>query len=236
MSLAGRHVVILGGTSGIGAAAARQALAEGARVTVTGRSAEKAKKAADALGAEWAAFDVGDAAAMEAFFAGQERVDHVVLLGGGLDVGLVREKTAEAFRGSVESRLYGAYNTVHHAVKKMPQDGSVVFISGIYSVKTPPGGAMLAATIAGVETLGRALAREVAPIRVNTLRAGVIDTPLLDAAYGEQKAGAVQAAAERLPAGRIGTADEAADAILFLLKSGFVTGTTLDVNGGELLV
>lgn len=236
MSLAGKHVVIVGGSSGIGAAAARQALAEGAQVTVTGRSPEKAKKAAEALGAQWAAFDMSDAEAIERFFAAQERVDHLVLLGGAMGAGSVRDLDASAFHAVVESRLYGAYNAVHSVLKKMPREGSVVFISGIFSAKPAVGTAMLAGTIAGVETLARALAREIAPIRVNTLRAGVIDTPMLDGVYGGRRGEAVAAAAGRLPAGRIGTAEEAADAILFLLKNEFVTGTTLDVNGGELLV
>ena len=242
MRLDGKRVVIIGGSSGIGLETARLALGEGAFVTFAGRSEGRLQGAAASLDADGnpgrlrtVVVDIGDESSVQALFAGEMRVDHVFLPAGelrpaGADV-LATE--LEGLRSILEVRLLGVARVVRHAKPRM-ESGSITLMSGLYSTRPATGGAMAAAAVAGVEGMTRALALDLAPIRVNVVAPGLIDTPLWDA-FGPQRE-VFAARAAQLPVGRIGRPEEVAEAVMFLMTNGFVTGTVLAIDGGGGLV
>jgi len=118
----------------------------------------------------------------------------------------------------------------------MPPDGSITFTSGVSSLRPRPGAGIGSASCGAVEALARTLAIELAPIRVNTIVPGLIDTPLITQVMGNQAAAIMEAMAKRLPVRRVGRGEDIAEAALFLMKNGFTTGITLTVDGGHTLV
>ena len=142
----------------------------------------------------------------------------------------------EKLRPTLDSKIWGALQVVKHSAFQIRVDGSITFISGLAGRRGYAGFAVAGAANAGIEAVARNLAVELAPIRVNTVCAGVIDTEMLDKVFGEQREAVVKAVAEKLPVKRIGRAEEIADAVLFLMGNGFITGATLLVDGGDALV
>jgi NAD(P)-dependent dehydrogenase (short-subunit alcohol dehydrogenase family) len=250
MRFDGKHLVIVGGSSGIGLETARLALAAGASVTIAGRSADKLRRAAESLQAHsnkgtatassnplrQAVADIAAESSIQALFASESRVDHLFLPAGDLQPGGGDALTSDpgSLRWILETRLMGVVNVVRQARAKMAKDGSITLMSGLYSHRPARGGAMAAAAVAAVEGMTRALALDLAPTRVNAVAPGLINTPLWDA-FGDQRA-AIAARAETLPVGRIGRPEEVAEAVLFLMSNGFVTGTVLAIDGGGSLV
>ncbi len=234
MSLNGATVVIVGGSSGIGLAAARAAIAKGARVTVTGRSAARLDAAKATLGDDLgtAAVDAIDEAAMRRFFADCGAIDHLFVTPGSYVKDHHLEPAIDTLREPVDRRFLAALQASKYALPKLSQTGSITLMSGTAVVRPLPGAAMSGASCGAVEGLARALALDFAPIRVNALRAGFYDTPFLDEALGNQRAEVVAALSERLPVGRIGRPEEAAHAVIFLMENAYVTGTCLVVDGG----
>ena len=243
MRLTGTRVVIVGGSSGIGLETARLALAEGASVTIAGRSDVRLQRAAESLVAESSpdrlrtvVADMADELSIQALFAGETRIDHLFLPAGELRPGGGDALTTEleGLRSIVEVRLIGVARAIRQAAPHM-QGGSITLMSGRYSTRPAAGGAMAAAAVAGVEGMTRALALDLAPIRVNAVAPGLIDTPLWDT-FGPDVHEAFAARAAKLPVGRIGRPEEVAEAVLFLMTNGFVTGTVLPIDGGGALV
>jgi NAD(P)-dependent dehydrogenase (short-subunit alcohol dehydrogenase family) len=246
MRLEGRHLVIIGGSSGIGLETARLALAEGAFVTIAGRSEERLRRAAETLGNSRAVgtaggrvrlvvADVTDESSVRALFEGEPRVDHLFLPAGELQPGGddVLGADLNGLRSILESRLVGAAYVVRQARPRMV-GGSITLMSGLYSTRPARGGAFGAAAVAAVEGMTRALALDLAPTRVNAVAPGLIDTPLWDA-LGTQRE-AILAMGTGLPVGRIGRPQEVAEGVVFLMCNGFVTGTVLSIDGGGSLV
>jgi NAD(P)-dependent dehydrogenase (short-subunit alcohol dehydrogenase family) len=243
MRLKGTRVVIVGGSSGIGLETARLALAEGASVTIAGRSESRLQRAGESLVANsrpdrlrTVVADMADEPSIQALFAGEARVNHVFLPAGELRPGGGDVLTTEldGLRSILDVRLIGVARIVRQAVPRM-EGGSITLMSGRYSTRPAAGGAMAAAAVAGVEGMTRALALDLAPIRVNAVVPGVIDTPLWDT-FGPDVRDALAARAAKLPVGRIGRPEEVAEAVLFLMTNGFVTGTVLPIDGGGALV
>lgn len=236
-NLSGQRVVVLGGSSGIGLATAKAALEEGALVVITGRSAEKLEAARKMLGdaVECHPLDVCDERGTKTLLASYPRIDHLFITAGTLvrDPKLAGE--TDVFRPSLEMRFWGAVYAAKHATPQMT-DGSITFMSGTAGMRPLPGASIGSASTAAVEGLARALAVDLAPIRVNAIRPGFVDTPMLDDVLGAEKETILAEFAKKLPVGRIGTAEELAEAVLFLMKNGFVTGISLTVDGGGLLV
>jgi NAD(P)-dependent dehydrogenase (short-subunit alcohol dehydrogenase family) len=235
-----KRVVIIGGSSGIGLETARLALAEGALVTIAGRSEERLQRAAKALAPgdgrlRSVVADLSDESSIRSLFAGESLVDHVFVPAGELQPGAgdLLKSDIDGLRAILEVRLLGVTHVVRQVRTKM-EDGSITLMSGLYSTRPAPGGGMGAAAVAAVEGMTRALALDLAPIRVNAVAPGLIDTPLWDS-FGAQRETTLASGA-RLPVGRIGRPEEVAAAVIFLMSNGFVTGAVLPIDGGGGLV
>jgi len=238
MSLKDTTVVILGGSSGIGLATAKAARAEGAQVIITGRSADRLQKARVELGdtVHTVALDVADETGTRAFFQDLNHVDHVFITAGSVSRDSRLALESEIMRPAMDTRFWGALYAAKYAAPKMNGSGSITFMSGTAARRPIVGASVATASCGAVEAFARALAVDLAPIRVNTIQPGFVDTPLLDGVLGAHRAEILAAAAARLPVRRIGRPEDIADAVLFLMKNGYVNGITLTVDGGGLLV
>lgn len=238
MSLQNTTVVVLGGSSGIGLATARAAQAQGANVIVTGRQAERLANARAVLGAGAQAqvLDAADEAGTRAFFDSLPALDHLFITAGELVLDGKLAPATEALHPAMDTRFWGAVYAAKYAAPKVRAGGSITFMSGTAARRPLPGAAVATASCGAVDAFARALAVDLAPIRVNTIQPGYTDTRLFDGLFGAQRDEILAAAGARLPVGRIGRPEEIADAVLFLMKNGFVTGIALVVDGGGLLV
>jgi NAD(P)-dependent dehydrogenase (short-subunit alcohol dehydrogenase family) len=239
MSLKDKTVVVIGGSSGMGLATAKAAQAEGAKVVITGRSEERVRGAREELGASarGVALDAADEAGTRALFEGLDRVDHLFFTAATLTFDPKLASDTAAVRSAIDTRFWGSYYAAKYGAPKMPPDGSITFTTGTATRKPLPGLAVVSASCGAVEALARALALELAPIRVNTVQPGLIDTPLHEKMMGKERAPKqVAAIAARLPLKRAGQSEDIAQAVLFLMKNPFATGITLTVDGGALLL
>ena len=235
--LAGRHVVVVGGTSGIGLAVARNVVRSGAEVTLIGRDADRLRRAADEIGgARQCIGDLHESAAFPGVFGSLPDIDHLVVTAGTASLKTLRESTAEDLRSTMEERLVGPLMIVRAALDRLRPTGSIVLTSGLLAERPTQRGAILAGAVAAVEAIVRSLALELAPIRVNAVSPGLVDTPLLDSFFGEAKHEALASAAAALPTRRIGRPDDIAQAVGLLLVSGFMTGEVVHVDGGGRLI
>lgn len=230
-----RTVVVVGGTSGIGLAVARAASAAHARVIAVGRSEARACAAQEALGDDVAVrtLDMNGEPAVRSFFQNMTSVDHLVITAGRIGFGKVLETAMAEAKSIFDDRFWGTYNVVRYASPLMPPTGSITLFSGNLAVKPSPGMSIVSAAVAAVEAFGRALAIELKPIRVNTVRSGAVDTPLLRSRPDHDDL--AKRLASSLPVGRIGTAEDLAHAVLFLMTNQYTTGTVLQVDGGSLI-
>ncbi|AJY74814.1 SDR family oxidoreductase [Paenibacillus beijingensis] len=239
-SLQGQHVIVIGGGSGIGLAAAQRASALGAEVTIVGRSADRLEKAAEGFEGEirTAVLDLRIEEDVQAFFIETGAFDHLVITAGEMKHGLGKVVELDTFsaKEQFESRFWGPYLAVRYGAAAIREGGSITLTTGFFGDKTVPGAAVPSAVHGALETLGRTLAVELAPVRVNVVSPGYTDTPLHDGMPAEQKRAWFEQTAPTLPVRRIGSADDIAGAILFLVENGNTTGITLTVDGGARLV
>jgi NAD(P)-dependent dehydrogenase (short-subunit alcohol dehydrogenase family) len=188
-SLAHKTVVILGGTSGIGLATAKAAQAEGEQVIVTGRSRDRLRAAQSELGsgARSVALDVADEAGTRSLFQELERVDHIFITAGSVALDARLTPDSASLRPAIDTRFWGAFNAAKFGAAKMNADGSITFMSGTAARRPLRGAAVATASCGAVEAFARALAIDLAPIRVNTLQPGYVDTPMLNELLGEAR-------------------------------------------------
>jgi NAD(P)-dependent dehydrogenase (short-subunit alcohol dehydrogenase family) len=242
MDMDKEKILIVGGSSGMGLALARRCLEDGAGVIIAGRGEAKLSAARDGFGRpaslETAVVDISREDEVAALFQRIGRIDHIVSTAA--DIGgayrLLPEIELAAAQRVVESKFYGPLLLAKHGAPTLPPTGSLTFVSGIAAYRPAARGSVVAAVNAALEGLVRALAVELAPIRVNAVSPGWVDTPIWEFVAGDRKAETLAAMAERLPVGRVGKPEDIADAIRFLIGNGFTTGETLHVEGGHRLV
>ena len=237
-ALSGQTVVVIGGSAGIGLETARLARAEGAEVIITGRNAERLEGAAREVGASsTAAFDATDFAQLERFFADLPTpIDHVLVTGPGPYYAPLAEFDFEAARRDIESHVFLPLQVARNAVGRVRAGGTLLFMGGTGGRATAPGLALISALTAAGPAMTRNLALEIAPIRVNLIAAGFVDTPLSATLLGDQLDARREQLRTTLPIRRVvGPADIAALAVHLMVNTA-VTGATYDIDGGQQLV
>lgn len=237
-TLNGKKIVILGGTSGIGLAAAKAFLEDSAHVVIASRSASKLSEAKEALGGHVEAHEIDfrDEGRLADFFKQVGAFDHLVITAGDGAMGPFDELPVEAVKQAFDSKFWGQYLSVRIALPYLNPESSVTLTSGVYGQRPPKGATPLAAINSAVEGLVRGLSVELAPIRVNVVSPGIVDTPIYDGMSDDQKQTMFNGIAKHLPVGRVAKPQDLADTYVYLAKNSFTTGTTVLVDGGSHLV
>ena len=237
--LAGQTVVLIGGSAGIGLETARRARSEGAEVILTARNAERLEQAALDVGARsTASFDATDAAALKRFFDGlPEPIDHVLITGPGPSYVPLLEMTADQVREAVGDHLVLGLEVARNAAPKMRAGGTLLLIGGTGGRRISRALGIASAATAAIPPFTAALALELAPIRVNLIAAGFVDTPLSASYFSSE---GLEARRDELratlPIGRVvGPADVAALAVHIMANTA-LTGATYDIDGGQQFV
>jgi len=235
--LAGATVLVIGGSAGIGLETARLARAHGADLIVTARDADRLQQAGLELGARIAAFDVTDFDRLGTFFDELPApIDHVLVTGPGPYYALLEDFELERARRDIEAHLLLPVELARHAVGKVRPGGTLLFMGGTGGRRVAPGGSLISALTAAMPALVKNLALEVAPIRVNLIAAGFVDTPLSATILGAQLDARRQELRDTLPIRRVvGPADIGLLAVQLMTNSA-VTGATFDIDGGQQLV
>jgi NAD(P)-dependent dehydrogenase (short-subunit alcohol dehydrogenase family) len=235
--LAGQNVVVIGGSAGIGLQTARLACTEGARLILVGRDHERLHHAAHELGAQSTAFDATDFALLERFFNQLPApIDHVLVTGPGPYYATLADFDFERARRDVEAHLFLPMQVARLSAKKVRAGGTLLFMGGTGGRHTAPGMALIGALTAAMPALTKNLAVELAPIRVNVIAAGFVDTPLSASLLGDQLDARREQLRTTLPIKRVvGPADIAALAVHLMVNTA-VTGATFDIDGGQQLV
>ncbi len=234
-----KRVVVVGGSSGIGLAVAQQAASQGAKVVIVSSNAERIQKAVESISgeAQGQAVDVSDEGAIATFFAKLGAFDHLVFTAGdSLHLHDLAATDLQQARRAFELRYWAALAAVKYGSPHIRKDGSIVLTTGIAGQR-PQKGWIIAASVCGtIEALTRALAVELAPIRVNAVSPGVVRTNLWQTMSAPERERLFESVGNSLPVGRVGEAPEIAQAYLFLMQEGFATGQIIVVDGGTLLV
>jgi NAD(P)-dependent dehydrogenase (short-subunit alcohol dehydrogenase family) len=238
MSLKDKQVVIFGASSGMGLATAKAAVNAGAKVILVARRQDRLERAVTDIGqgARAIAADIGDEQAIESLFAQIGTVDHLVTAAADLTFAPIQQLDSTAAKNIIASKILGPFYVVKHGTSCLPQDGSITFFSGFSAWKPVAGTALIAAVDGALAAFCRSLAVELAPIRVNVMAPGVVETPMWQGVPEESRQAFFATVSKQLPVGRIGSLQDMADAALYLMQNSFVTGTVLHVDGGHQLV
>ena len=233
MNISGKKALVFGGTSGIGLATVQQLVALGADVVAMGRDESKASALPDK--ASFVQCDVRDRDALSVLYAELAPFDILVsaATGGSRAIGPFETMDMDGYMSSFD-KLWGYANVVRFGVEYLTADGAIVLVSGSPARRCGPGQVALSSVGGAVEALSRAVAKEIAPKRINVMSPGLIDTPMVPLTGDDRKAHYKRLTGSNL-IDRAGTADECAQGIVFLIQNDFVTGSTLDVDGGILL-
>ena len=233
MMLAGKKVVVVGGSSGIGLATAELAKREGAEVIIASRNADKLKAVAATLGVRAIAADVTSDKSVEELFAACGVVDHVVVTAAQLRSGPFKTVAMDDVRSTMEGKFWGAWRVAKSA--QIAPGGSLTLVSGFLSIRPRPNSAIVGAANGAIESLARSLALELAPVRVNCVSPGIIDTPIRAAMPEAARLDMLAKTAAGLPVGRVGTGEDIARQILAFMTIGFATGSIVYIDGGALI-
>ena len=242
MDITGNTVIVVGGSSGMGFEVARTALAKGAEVIIVGRSHERLAQAAEALASaervRTVAVDVTREDEVSRFFESAGKFDHLfVSAASNLTYQPLRELDMEAARKTIDAKLVAALLLAKYAARQINEHGSITFTAGIAAERPLPTGYLVGAVNGALFSLVYGLTIALAPVRVNVLSPGWIDTPVWDtSALAANKQAMFAQMAQRLPAGRIGHPSEIGHAALFLMENEFTTGIVLPVDGGHRLI
>ncbi len=236
--LLGQTVVLIGGSAGIGLETARRARAEGADVVLTGRDPERLEQAAlDVDARSTAAFDANDAAALKRFFDGlPDPIDHVMVTAGGPQYGPLLEMDSAQVREALSDHVVLGLEVARNAAGKMRPGGTLLLMGGTGGRRVGHGLGIASAATAAIPPFTAALALELAPVRVNLIAAGFVDTPLSASLLGDQLEERRNELRATLPVGRVvGPADVAALAVHIMINTA-LTGATYDIDGGQQFV
>jgi NAD(P)-dependent dehydrogenase (short-subunit alcohol dehydrogenase family) len=239
MTLSGKRIVVLGGSSGIGLATAQAAARDGANVVIASSSKDRIEAALVALpaGTEGHVSDLANEDATRALFARLGGFDHLIFTAGEtLQLGPVATTDIDSARRFFTLRYWGAYCAAKYGSSNIRKGGSIVFTSGLAGRRPHAGWSVGASICAAMEGLTRALAVELAPIRVNIVSPGVVKTALWGNMLEADREAMYQQIADRLPVGHVGDAAEIAQAYLYLMRQSYGTGQVLVVDGGGALV
>lgn len=230
--LTGKKIVVVGGSSGIGLATAELAQKQGAQVTIASHNAERLKAAADKIGAAAIPADVSSDDSVAALFRACGPVDHVVVTAAQLRSGPFKTVSMDDVRATFEGKFWGAWRCARAA--EIRPGGSLTLVSGFLSVRPRPASAIVSAANGALESLTRALALELAPVRVNCVSPGIIDTPIRAAMPDAARKEMLAKTAAGLPVGRVGLAEDIALQIHAFIGNSFATGSIVYIDGGAL--
>lgn len=233
MTLAGKKVVVIGGSSGIGLATAELAKSQGADVVIASRNAAKLDPIAERLNVTAIPTDVTSDRSVAELFERTGPVDHVVLTAAQLRTGPFKTVAMEDVRATMEGKFWGAWRIAREA--EIRHGGSLTLVTGFLSIRPRPNSAIISAANGAVESLARALALELAPVRVNAVSPGVIDTPIRAAMPEGARKEMLAKTAAALPVGHVGMAEDIAQQIASFMSNGFATGSIVYVDGGALV-
>ncbi|MDM9644791.1 SDR family oxidoreductase [Rhizobium sp. S163] len=240
--LKGSRILVVGGSSGMGLALARHLLDSEMEVIIAGRDKGKLLSATETLGSSSRlstfSVDVTREDEVASLFEKLEPLDHIATTAADIRGAyeLLPSLDMAAAQRAIESKVFGPLLLAKYGAPKLREGGSLTFTSGVAAYRPAARGTVVATINAGLEGLVRALAVELAPLRVNAVSPGWVDTPIWEFVAVDRKAETLDAMAQRLPVGRIGRPQDIADAIAFVMGNGFTTGTVLHVEGGHRLV
>ncbi|HKA82339.1 MAG TPA: SDR family oxidoreductase [Acidimicrobiales bacterium] len=236
--LLGQVVVVIGGSAGIGLETARRARAEGADVILTGRNPERLEEAGLELGArQTAAFDANDAALLEGFFRGLPTpIDHVMVTAGQPHYGPLLDMDASEVRDAVSGHVALALGVARNAAGKMRPGGTLLLMGGTGGRRVRHGLGIISAATAALPPFTAALALELAPVRVNLIAAGFVDTPLSAALLGDRLDERREELRTTLPIGRVVVPADVAALAVHIMTNTALTGATYDIDGGQQFV
>ncbi len=236
--LRGQTVVLIGGSAGIGLETARRARTEGADVILTGRNPDRLEQAALEVGAQrTASFDANDTASLQKFFQDlPEPIDHVMVTAGGPSYRPLLEMNPDQVRDALGDHVVLDLAVARSAVGRMRQGGSLVFMGGTGGRRVSRDLGIVSAATATLPPFTATLALELAPIRVNLIAAGFVDTPLSASLLGDRLEERRNELRAKLPIGRVVTAADVAALAVHLMTNTALTGATFDIDGGQQFV
>jgi len=236
--LSNQRIIIIGGSSGIGLETARQAIVLGAEVIIASRSEQKLRQAQEKIGsrAKTYVLDTTEERQVKDFFGMIGRFDHLVVSAAETSGGSFLNSDASQARQLFDNKFWGQYYAAKYGAPNVNDNGSITLFSGVVAYKPMVGSAALGAVNAAVSNLGLTLALELAPIRVNVVSPGIIETPARSRMAEEARKQFYDTIASKLPVQRVGTAEDVAQSVLYLIRNSFVTGTVLHADGGHRLV
>ncbi|OXM85300.1 SDR family oxidoreductase [Paenibacillus rigui] len=238
MSLQNHRAVIIGGTSGIGLAVAKSLLTQGAQIIVASRSQIKVDEAKKELGqeAQGLVLDFRDESQTKQFFESLGPFEHLVVTAAG-DSAMTpfNALPIDTARAAFDSKFWGQYLTVKAALPFIKKSGSITLTSGTFSIRPAQGTSTVAAINSAIEGLVRGLAVDLAPIRINAVSPGVVDTPIFSGMDEESREAMFQAIAQSMLLKHIAKPEEIAEAYVYLAKNTFTTGSVIHVEGGAIL-
>ncbi|QNR67450.1 SDR family oxidoreductase [Paenibacillus peoriae] len=232
-----QKIVIIGGSSGIGLETAKQVISLGAEVVIASRSEDKLHKAKEMLGPRAAIYvlDTSDEQQVKSFFGKVGPYDHLIVSAAETSGGSFLQLETDQARKLFENKFWGQYYAAKYGASQLSTEGSITLFSGVVAYKPMIGSSALGAVNAAVSNLGQTLALELAPIRVNVVSPGIIDTPSRSKMPENTRNQFYDTVAHKLPVKRVGLAEDVARGVLYLIQNQFVTGTVLHVDGGHIL-
>lgn len=232
-----KKIVIIGGSSGIGLETAKQVISLGAEVVIASRSEDKLHKAKEMLGPRAAIYvlDTSDEQQVKSFFEKVGSYDHLIVSAAETSGGSFLQLETDQAHKLFENKFWGQYYAAKYGASQLSTKGSITLFSGVVAYKPMIGSSALGAVNAAVSNLGQTLALELAPIRVNVVSPGIIDTPSRSKMPENTRNQFYDTVAHKLPVKRVGLAEDVARGVLYLIQNQFVTGTVLHVDGGHIL-